>query len=148
MIFGIILLAFGGFIAACNWTAPIISWRSGRNVSMVPLIGGALVGAGIYFLTGSAWWALLGIPLDLGTLTLIVSLPWLVNELWSTSRFARLHQFECRDSGREIRIELSSNSKAALTIVFDQFEAAEYFDSYPVQIGFAASLDSHRPRST
>ena len=137
MVVGVILTVLGGLIALGNWTAPFVARRTGRNVSMIPLIGGIFLAVGIYSITKSAWWALLGF-LDLGTVGTAFALPWLAHEFWATSRFARVQMFKCNDSGREITIELFRGDRASISVRFDQSIASQHFEDCPVSIGFSA----------
>ena len=114
MVFSIFLILLGGFIAASNWYAPIRSKREERHVSTVPLIGVALLGGGIYTLSGSLLWALLAIPFDLGTVLFLLGLPWLFSELWQTSWFNELANFIARDNGREVLITLYRNGRVSI----------------------------------
>ncbi|MFH1304310.1 MAG: hypothetical protein ABIK07_24920 [Planctomycetota bacterium] len=115
MVFGILAIILGGYIALMNWSAPIQSQRQNRNVSMVPFFGGILLGVGIYSLTGSILWALIAIPCDPETGLFLLALPWLFNELWQTSRFNELATFYNNDQGREIFIRLYRNRRATIT---------------------------------
>lgn len=138
MIVGVLLMIVGGAITLANWSAPIVSLCSDRNVSMVPLVGGCFLALGIYVSTKSIGTALLGFALDLGTICFVVSLPWLAFELWSTSRFARVHNLKCHEPGRDISVELFQRGRAAMTMRFDP----EHFEGSPVSIGFSAKWES------
>ena len=82
MALSLIVVLLGGFFAVLNWSALFVAKRTGRNVSVIPLIGGVLLAVGIYRLTDSIWLSLLAIVLDLGTLILFATIPLLIRQLW------------------------------------------------------------------
>lgn len=141
MVCGIILILLGGFIAAMNWYAPIQSKREDRHVSMVPLIGAALLGGGIYSLSGSLLWSLLAIPCDLGTVLFVVGLPWLFSELWQTSRFNELAKFIANDNGREIFVTLYRNGHASINQEYNGTVGPQEHGSIPVSRGFSGKWE-------
>jgi len=136
MVVGVILTVLGGLIAIGNWSAPFVARRTGGNVSIVPFVGGIFLSLGIYTVTKSARWALLGF-LDLGTIGGVIFLPLLVHEFWSTSRFARMYRFICNDSGRDITVELFRRNRASISFASDQSVAPNHFDNCPVSIGLS-----------
>lgn len=139
MVAGVILILLGGLFTIGNWSAQLASRRTDRNVSVVPLIGGGLLASGLYLATESKWWALLGFFFDLGSIVCILSMAWLAQELWCTSRFSRLHLFKCHHLGRDITVELFDRGRATIKFKFDQSIAPSHFDECPIEIGFSAS---------
>jgi hypothetical protein len=137
MIFGVITILLGGFVAAMNWYSPFQSQRENRHVSMVPLIGAGLIGVGIYSLTGSLLWSLIAIPLDLGTLFFVLGLPWLFNEFWQTSRFNAVAKFNTNDNGREIVITLYKNGGASINQEYNGTVGPQEHGAIPCSRGFA-----------
>jgi hypothetical protein len=124
-IFGYAFLVIGAYVAVMNWLGPIRVARTGRGYSLVPLFGGLFLGSGTFLLTGSVGWSFLVACLDPGFITLPISVPWLVYVLWSTSRFARVHQFVFREARRTITIELFRDGTAKIRFDCDQIDAAE-----------------------
>tara|TARA_R110002111_G_scaffold1157_1_gene8190 strand:- start:54425 stop:54901 length:477 start_codon:yes stop_codon:yes gene_type:complete len=125
MVFGILAIILGGYIALMNWSAPIQSKRQNRHVSMVPFFGAILLAVGIYSLTGSILWALIAIPCDPGTGLFLLALPRLFNELWQTSRFNELATFYNNDQGREIFIRLYRNRRATITQKYNDSDRSQ-----------------------
>ena len=138
MVFGVITILLGGYVAAMNWYAPIHSKRENRNVSMIPLIGSALIGAGIYSITGSILWSLWAIPLDLGTLLFVFGIPWLFREIWESSTFNERAKFHANDNGREILISLCKNGQAAIHQEYNGTVGPQEYGSIPCSRGFNA----------
>jgi hypothetical protein len=123
-IVGYSLIVLGGYVSLLNWTAPIISKRSGRNVSTVPFFGAGFLGLGIFLLTESLWWSLIAIPLDLGTLFLPFGVAAIILDAWKHSRGRRVQRLKTRDRAREIQIDLYKNSAATIVFSFDARNAS------------------------
>jgi hypothetical protein len=103
---GIALIGLGACVAVLNWFTLIATLRSGRFVSAVPLIGAALLGAGLAIVPQTrsyAWTALLA---DYGTLVLILALPKIIHECWAVSKFNLLYFLHTNESGRHIQIKM------------------------------------------
>lgn len=141
IIFGYVLLLLGTVVACGNWYAPIASYRSKRNVSMVPLVGAALLGTGIYTVTSSVWWSLLAIPLDLGTLCLIFAVPAIIDSEWSTSRFNLVHEFHSTQDFQSISLRLYRNSTACFKLEFDPELAPSDNCATPISLGLAGKWE-------
>ena len=114
MILGCILILLGLPFAACNWYSPFSEAIGGKHSSMVPPVGGLLIGFGIFSITGSWWWALLGIPSDLGLLFLMVASPWLAREAYARSRFGLLEEMHAWHDGHRTILKLFKDSAATL----------------------------------
>ncbi len=75
LIFAVLVL-LGGLTTIGNWSAPIISAKKHRNVSLIPLFGGALlaIACGIAPIEGlhAFWW--LPLVFDLGCGPMLVAL--------------------------------------------------------------------------
>lgn len=63
-----------------------------------------------------AWLALIA---DYGTFILIVGLPWIANEFWSTSRINLLHSFATKTKERLVAIKLFRRQIAVISAEFD-----------------------------
>jgi hypothetical protein len=142
MIFGIAAIVLGAILATANWSAPFIAARTGRSVSMVPPIGGALIGTGVYFCVGSIGWALLAVCLDPGIVILFVSVPWLIYDAWSTSWFLQVHRLIHRDNERTITVDLFRSGRASLRMDFEKGRVRPDYTSeahVPISCGLSAS---------
>lgn len=80
------LLCIGGWRFLLNWSAVFLSWRSGKFHSAIPLVGGLCLGVGASLLTPLRPYTWAAPFLDWGTIVVVVSLPWLVREMWKTCR--------------------------------------------------------------
>lgn len=81
------LVALGALIALANWWSLYRSTRTGRFHSPVPLVGAALLGAGLYLFPATRPYCWAALLLDYGTLALLAAVPRLAREFWSTSPF-------------------------------------------------------------
>src|SRR5262245_50700968 len=100
------LIVFGGLMCLLNWGTLVASLRSKRFVSAVPLVGALPLGAGLALLPASRPYAWLALVADYGTLVLIISLPRIAHEFWSTSRINLMHRFTTAGKDRSITIKL------------------------------------------
>lgn len=101
-----ILLTLGGLLSLANWGTVLWSRRSRRFQSPVPLLGAAMLGAGMLLLPAArpyAWSALL---LDYGTLAVLLAAPKLGRELWSTSRVNLLHEYVSETDRETVHLRL------------------------------------------
>jgi len=105
-IIGLVAIGLGGFVCVFNWLTIYLSRKQNRFVSAVPLVGAALLVFGLRQFAATSPFAWVGIVVDYGTLALVLALPKLVGELWSTSRINLVRSFVCRSSGRIVRIKL------------------------------------------
>jgi hypothetical protein len=113
------LMAFGGLLSLLNWWTLIESWRSKRFVSAVPLVGAVPLASGMALLPETRPFAWLALVADFGTLMLIIALPRIAYEVWSTSRINLLHCFTARTAGRAITIKLFRRRIAVISAEFD-----------------------------
>ena len=128
---GSLLLMIGGTVAIGNWAAPLLSRRSGRHISMVPLIGAGLLALGLLCLDVPSRYLWIPIVADLGTLMLLFVIPLLFYEAWALSSFCRTHQFLANDRGREIRIDLFRSGRALIRCALSK-TAQEHFPLAPI----------------
>jgi hypothetical protein len=113
------LIAFGGLMSLLNWGTVVASWRSKRFVSAVPLIGAVPLGCGLALLPETRPFVWLALVADYGTLVLIIALPRIAYEFWSTSRINLLHSFSTDAKGRRITIKLFRRQIAVISAEFD-----------------------------
>ena len=118
---GWILVILGMPFAAANWYSPVSEAISGRHSSMVPPLGGILIGAGIFLISGSWAWSSLAIVLDPGLLWVLLAFPWLMYEAYSESSLALRHELLARElsvrPGRKATLKLFKNSRARVILV-------------------------------
>jgi hypothetical protein len=88
-----VLMVLGGLIAFANWWSVYWSYRTKRFHSAVPLVGAALLGAGMFTIPATRPYCWIALILDYGTLALLVASPQLFRELWSTSRFNLVSEY-------------------------------------------------------
>ncbi len=88
-----LLLALGCWLSLLNWSALFLSWWSGKFHSAIPLVGGFCLGAGALLLPALRPYAWVAVFLDWGTLVVVVSLPWLVREVWATCGFNLMEEY-------------------------------------------------------
>lgn len=113
------LIAIGGLLSLMNWGTLVASLRRKRFVSAVPLIGALPLGGGLALLPETrafAWFALVA---DYGTLVLIICLPRIIYEVWSTSRVNLLHCLTTRASGRIVAVKLYRRQVAVISVNCD-----------------------------
>lgn len=100
------LMVFGALFCLLNLTLAVASVRSGRFVSMIPLVGGLTLAGGALLLPATRPFAVLGLVLDLGTLTFLLAIPRIAHELWSTSRFNLLEEYRRKKENHEVILRL------------------------------------------
>ncbi|MEZ6096648.1 MAG: hypothetical protein R3C03_20865 [Pirellulaceae bacterium] len=115
MIFGCVMMLLGVIPAAANWYSPFSEALTGKYNSMVPPVGGILIGIGIYSLTRSIWWALLAIPLDLGLVLLPFFLHSIVSDAIAHSKRNEIGDFVAFRDGHKTTLKLFKNSTARFT---------------------------------
>jgi hypothetical protein len=115
MIIGCTLILLGVLPALANWYSPFSETLTGKHSSMVPPIGGLLIGIGIYCITQSIWWSLLAIAADLGMIVLIVLLPSLISETITYSKFNEVGDFLAFRNGHKTTLKLYRNLTARFT---------------------------------
>lgn len=142
MILGCILILIGIPFAAANWYSPFSESISGRHSSMVPPVGGFLIGAGTYWITGSLWWALLGIPSDLGLLFLIGASPWLIREGIGRSRFGLINEWHGWHDGHRTILKLFRDSGAMLSYGVGSTQYGRPGTWVPAEEGYLVTFDN------
>lgn len=137
--FGAALISIGGLISLANWYAPIASYRSGRFVSQVPLLGGLLLATGTFLVTASWICAALAAICDLGTIVTLLAFPGLIRQAVATASEPPV-RLDCRDRGRVVTLKLYEGGRAAFLITFDSPESKELWSVSPgfVQMSLAA----------
>lgn len=122
------LMVFGAFFCVVNWLLFLGRIISGRFVSVLPLIGALPLGLGALYFPATRPFAWLALLLDFGTLELLMALPWIVNDLWSTSRFNLLEEYRGRKNDREAILRLYRNGICILQ---------QYFQRSPGELGIS-----------
>ena len=113
------LIAVGGLLSLLNWGTLITSLRRRRAVSAIPLIGAVPLALGIGLLPEWRRFAWLAIPADYGTLILILMLPRIAFDMWSTSGVNIVHRFTFNADGRLVVINLFRRGIAVIRVEFD-----------------------------
>jgi hypothetical protein len=113
------LIAIGGLLSLLNWGTLYASLRGNSFVSAVPLAGALPLGTGMALLPVTRPFAWLALVADFGTLVLIIALPRIAFEIWSTSRINLLHSFTTNARGRTIHIMLFRRRIAVIRVEFD-----------------------------
>jgi len=126
MIFGCVMILLGVLPAAANWYSPFSEALTGKYCSMVPPVGGLLIGIGIFSITQSIWWALLAIPSDLGLMLLPIFLYSMVVDVIAHSKHNVIGNFEAFRDGHKTTLTLYKNSDARFK-----------YSVGPAQYGFA-----------
>ena len=109
------MILLGVLPAAANWYSPFSEALTGKYSSMVPPVGGLLIGIGIFSLTQSIWWALLAIPSDLGLILLPIFLYLMVVDVIAHSKHNVIGNFEAFRDGHKTALTLYKNSTARFT---------------------------------
>jgi hypothetical protein len=115
-IFAGLALTLGGLIALFNWYSVYASYKSGRHVSPVLLLGGFLMFAGLLLLPKVPWYAWLAIAADYGTIVFALAIPSLIRQSWDTSDRQVVHEFAGESNGRRDNVRLFKNGKFAITL--------------------------------
>ncbi|MBM9520827.1 hypothetical protein JWG39_13470 [Desulforhopalus vacuolatus] len=112
-------IALGGYIAIMNWYTIYASYTSEKNVSSVPFFGAFFLVLGLlgFPLTSRYAWA--GILVDYGTLVLLLALPMLAWDSWTTSRFNLLYRFLADADGRRDDIRMFKRNKFTIKTDYD-----------------------------
>ncbi len=103
---GMVLSLLGGLVACGNWVNAVRSQFSGQFHSAVPLLGAVLLGTGLYMMPATRPYAWCAVALDYGTLEVLLALPKVAGELWSTSRFNQLCEYRGAAGCKQIRLHL------------------------------------------
>ena len=106
-----VAIALGALIALFNWYSIYASHKTGRHVSPAPLLGGLLLVLGLLGLRETRAYAWLGVVADYGTLVLIIAVPTMIWEAWSTSSINLVHRFLSDADGRRDDIRLFKRGK-------------------------------------
>lgn len=86
-------LFFGGIWAFANAWALGERRRTGRFRSTVPIVGAGFLAGGFFLIPATRPVAWVGFFLDPGTWDLLLALPKVFGEMWSTSRFNLLEEY-------------------------------------------------------
>jgi hypothetical protein len=100
-----ILIIVGSVFSILNWGTLVVTHRRGRFVSAVPLVGALPLGCGLAYFPYTRPFAALAVVADYGTLILIIHLPSLGYQVWSTSQINLVHCFTSYLPDRVIRLK-------------------------------------------
>jgi hypothetical protein len=101
-----ILLALGAALSALNWSTVIRYWYTGRHSSPVPLFGAAFLAGGAWMLPAVRPYAWMAMFLDFGTLALLLGIPFLAREFWSTCRLNLREEYVGRRTATTVHVRL------------------------------------------
>jgi hypothetical protein len=100
------LVVAGGFLCVLNLVGLVGNIRGRKYSSAIPLIGGVILFAGLWQIPRVRSFAWAAFLLDWGTVCLVLSLPRLIHELWSTSRFRMVEQYTCQSDTFKATLQL------------------------------------------
>ena len=103
---GAVFITLGTLVSLLNWLYVIQSARTGRFISGVPLFGAAFLATGALLIPGLRWYAWLAIPLDWGTLALVLDMPQIIREEWQTCSWNLLEEYVGRRGDTVVRLRL------------------------------------------
>ena len=112
------LIIVGAIFSLFNWSSLVASTKD-RFVSPVPFAGALPLTIGLLLLPETRPWWWIAALADYGTLILLLSLPWLAREFWSTSRFQLIEEFRSQEENRSVRLKLFRRAIAVISIEFD-----------------------------
>lgn len=113
----LLLLCVGAGVALLNAVYLYLSWRRGRFVSPIPLLGGLCLGVGAVLLPDRPPYAWAAALLDYGTVSLLFALPAIAREAWATCRLNLLEEYVGRQGQVTVRLQLFRRS--VFTLVWD-----------------------------
>jgi len=117
-VFAVALMCLGGLIALLNWWYLFLSWRTGQFHSPLPLIGALLLGGGMLLLPSTRLFAWVGLLADFGTLALLLAMPRIVNEMWSTSGYNLLEEYVGNRGIKTVNLCLFRNGVFTIKQIF------------------------------
>ena len=103
---GAVFITLGTLVSLLNWLYVIQSARTGRFISSIPLLGAAFLATGALLIPGLRWYAWLAIPLDWGTLALVLDMPQIIREEWQTCSWNLLEEYVGRRGDTVVRLRL------------------------------------------
>ena len=111
-------VVLGELLSVLSWATFFVSLLGKRFVSAVPLFGALLLAGGLILIPETRRFAWLAVVADFGTFALMIALPRLVYEFWSTSRVNLLHCFTIAESERIISFKLFRRHIAVISARF------------------------------
>jgi hypothetical protein len=100
------LVVAGGYFCLLNLVGLVGNIRGRKYSSAIPLIGGVILFAGLWQIPTVRSFAWAAFLLDWGTVCLVLSLPRLINEFWSTSRFRLVERYTCQSDTFNATLQL------------------------------------------
>jgi hypothetical protein len=122
MIAMLALVLIGLFIALAlaNVVMLLAGAFSRRHFSVIPLFGGLLGAVGFLLIPRLRPYAWLPLLLDPGTAFSLVAIPWLLNEVWQTSRFNLLFRYTGSRGVRAVNLCLFRKGVFTLRLSFSR----------------------------
>lgn len=112
MILGSILILLGILPAAGNWFSLFSESLTGKYSSMVPPIGGVLIAAGVYVVTGSIGWTALACLSDPCLIFFPLFIFGIIRDWLSEAAWNQVTELESFRDGHRITLKLFKNSSA------------------------------------
>jgi len=144
-IIAVISLVLGALIALFNWYSILASYRSGRHVSPVPILGGGLLFLGLFGAPETRAYAWGGIVSDYGTIFLIVAIPAMIREAWSTCSVNLAHRFVSEFGGRHDDIRLFKQGKFTIRSEHNPPVTCNKYGALAKTLGFVGTWREESP---
>lgn len=102
----VLLLCVGAGVALLNAVYLFLSWRRGRFVSPIPLLGGLCLGVGVVLLPDGPLYACAVALLDYGTVPFLLAVPTIARDAWATCRLNLLEEYVGCRGAVTVRLQL------------------------------------------
>lgn len=122
---GVCLIVWGAFWSAMNWLMLFLTYRTGRFHSKVPFVGGVPLAAGMLFFPSTRPFAWSGLILDPGTIVGLRQLPWLISQIWRTSRINLLEEYGGQNESKKVSLRLYRNQVLCMDLDLEKFGVRE-----------------------
>lgn len=139
-------LGVGFLLSIANWFTLWTSHHRNRHASPVPLLGALSLGYGLFSFPFTAPFYWIALIVDYGTLSLLIALPRLAQELWETSSINLLHKFTTKDATRKIVIQLFRGKKAIIKIQFSPSQPCNDYGALISSLGFLGNWTQEEDR--
>ena len=144
-IIAVISLVLGVPITLFNWYSIYASYRSGRNVSPAPILGGILLFLGLFGFPETRAYAWVGIVSDYGTISLIAAFPAMIWEAWSTCSVNLAHRFVSDLAGRHDDIRLFKQGKFTIRSEHKPSVVCNKYGALAKTLGFVGTWREESP---
>lgn len=118
IIFGVILILFGGLVTFGNWSIAYQWYRYKRSSSFIPFMGGFFLAIGLYCVYPTIY-AFLTIFADPATYSLLWAIPLLIRNAWQTSNFRIAHQLTAKSDIASYTLKLFNGGAFLIKIEFN-----------------------------